>query len=207
MKPTEDIHFKLHPSLCYIYACFGLPSCVCQLTNSVQNLHHHLQMDWSIVQQPVGFKSMSILSMMNFQNESNLEQAHVKKELEQCVNRDVEVNIHWHPTRPHVVASFESINFLSANHCENEEQIGCKCDDLGVHHRDGHPVIAPQESTFSSEFTELLREVKSWFITPQTQIGKDFQTFMIVSRAYMLTSFPCFEASCNLYTNHVQGIQ
>ena len=55
-----------------------------------------------------------------------LEQAHVEEELEYGVDGDVEVDIHGHTTRPHILALLERVNLLSTNHSKDEEHIGRK---------------------------------------------------------------------------------
>ena len=50
-----------------------------------------------------------------------------------------------------------AFNLLSAHDGEDEEEVGGEGDDLGVDHRDGDPVVAPEQSALGSELTELLR--------------------------------------------------
>ena len=75
---------------------------------------------------------------------SYLEQTHVKEELQNSEDRNIQVNVHGHPTAPHVLPFLQGVDFLSANDSEDEEDIGGQCHYLGVDHGNGDPVITPQ---------------------------------------------------------------
>ena len=74
---------------------------------------------------------------------SYLEQTHVEEELKDGINWNVQVDVHGHAAGPHVLALFEGIDLLPANHREDEEQVRGQCHDLGVDHGDGDPIVAP----------------------------------------------------------------
>ena len=63
---------------------------------------------------------------------SYLEQAHVEEELQDCVNGNVEINVHGHPTRPHVLPLLQGVDLLTADHSEDEEHIRSQGNDLQV---------------------------------------------------------------------------
>ena len=90
------------------------------------------------------------------QNHSKyLEQTHVEEELKDGVNWNVEVDVHGHTSGPHVLAFLEGIDFLAANYSEDEEKVGGQCHDLGVNHGNGHPIVAPQQTTLGPELAKF----------------------------------------------------
>ncbi len=82
------------------------------------------------VDQPVELEVFIVIAKGIDELFCDLEQAHVKEELEHGVNWNVEVNVHRHPTAPHVLALFQSVDLLPTNHGEDEEDISGQGHDL-----------------------------------------------------------------------------
>ena len=111
------------------------------------------------VNQPVQLEIFIIVTKGVDELFGDLEKAHVEEKLKNGENGNVEINFNWHPATWHPLSLLvytESFDLLSANDGEDEEEVGGEGDHLSVHHRYGHPVVAPQQPALGSEFTKLL---------------------------------------------------
>jgi hypothetical protein len=114
------------------------------------------------VDQPVKFKVFVVVSEGIDQLLSYLEETHVEEELQHGEDWDVEVDVQWNSTTWHSLVGASdtiTIDLLSPDDGEDEEEVGGEGDHLGVHHRDGHPVVAPEQAALCPEFTKLLESI------------------------------------------------
>ena len=107
------------------------------------------------VYQPIKLEILIVITEGIDQLFSHFQESHVEEELEDGVDRDVEVNIERDTTTGH--SRSVVLYLLPANDGEDEEEVGGEGDDLGVDHGDGDPVVTPEEPALGSELTELLR--------------------------------------------------
>ena len=131
------------------------------------------------VDEPVELEVLVVVAEGIDQLFGHLEQAHVEEELEDGEDGNVEVDVHGHATGPHEGALLHAVNLLPADHGEDEENVGGQGDDLGVHHGDGHPVVAPQQPALGSKFAKFLKREN---VCLSEMLGF-MVTLMMVSRA------------------------
>ena len=110
------------------------------------------------VDQPVELEIFIIVTERIDELFGNLEQTHVKEELKDGIDWNVKVNVQRHSPTPHVLALLHAVNLLSTNYSEHKKNISGQGDNLSVHHRNGHPVITPQQTAFRTKFTKFSHE-------------------------------------------------
>ena len=82
------------------------------------------------INQPVELKIFIVISERIDELFCHLEQTHEEEELKNGINWNVEVDIQWHAATPHVLALFQGINFLTADHREHKKEVSCQGHNL-----------------------------------------------------------------------------
>ena len=96
------------------------------------------------VYQPIKLEILIVITEWIDELLSHFEQSHVEEELEDCVDREVEINVQNYSVARHPLFSMISLDLLSADNGEDEEEVGGESDDLCVDHGDGDPIVAPE---------------------------------------------------------------
>ena len=85
------------------------------------------------IYQPVELEVFVVVSEGVDQLLGDLQQPHVEEELEHREDRDVEINVQGDPAAAHGLVHVESVDLLSADDGEDEEDVGRQGDHLAAH--------------------------------------------------------------------------
>ena len=117
------------------------------------------------VYQPIQLEILIVITEWIDELLGHFQKSHVEEELENCVDRKVEINVENYSVAGHPLVSMVALDLLSADNGEDEEEVGGEGDDLCVDHGDGDPVVAPQQPALGTELAKLLgKKMFKYFI-------------------------------------------
>lgn len=102
------------------------------------------------IDQPVQLEILVVVAERIYQLLGYLQQPHKEEELQNRENRHVFVYLQ-------LELLLDALDILPADQGDREETVSGECHHLGVHQRDRHPVVAPQEAAFRPKLIEFLR--------------------------------------------------